>query len=290
VKPKLFSIALVLFAASALHAQKAETRFTFPGIAWGEGYARTAQALRQIGFAPAEAANTEARAFANERGDSLYAAFDDAGGLETMTFAAHVQASDAWSAFNARAQQLREALGEPDSTSTRLAVWRFDSGDQLFLAREGGRLVEFYFSAEAREKLANDLASASQETDDAPAWYAARIRGTRWEPLTVGEQMGVAYDPQRASRLADGTLDVWTRWDHAGYETNDDGSRYDSTVEHMRIDCAGERMMTLQLIEYDGTRVVSTLTPPRPDWEPTVPETLGEQVIQGICSAASGRR
>jgi hypothetical protein len=290
MKSKFISIVLVLFAASALHAQKAETRFTFPGIAWGEGYARTAQVLREIGFAPAEAANIPARAFADDRGDTLYAAFDDAGGLETMTFAAHVQASDAWRAFSDRAQQLRQSLGEPDSASTRLAVWRFDSGDQLFLAREGSRLVEFYFSAEARAKLANDLASASQETDDAGAWYAARLQGTRWEPLTVGERMGVAYDPQRASRLADGTLDVWTRWDHAEHESNDDGSRYDSTLEHMRIDCAGERMMTLQLIEYDGTRVVNTLTPPRPDWEPTVPETLGEQVIQGICSAASGRR
>jgi hypothetical protein len=286
VKPKLLSIVLVLVAASALHAQKPETRFTFPGIAWGAGYARTAQVLRGMGFAPAEAKN----AFANAAGDSLYAAFGDAGGLEAMTFTTHVQASDAWSAFNARAGQLRQALGEPDSTSTRLAVWRFDSGDQLFLAREGGRLVEFYFSAEARAHLAGDLASAPQDADDGQAWYAARIQGTRWEPLTVGEHIGVAYDPQRASRLADGTLDVWTRWDHAEHESNDDGSRYDSTLEHMRIDCTGERMMTLQIIEYDGTHVVNNLTPPGAGWEPTVPETMGEQVIQGICSAASGRR
>jgi len=299
VKFKLCSLllALVLSTAGALHAQKPETeqRLTFPGIAWGEPYARTASVLQGMGFAPAGSRGASARAFANARGDSLYAGFDDGGGLEAMTFAAHLQASEIRGAFDARAQQLREALGEPDSASARLTYWSFPSGDQLFLAREGGRLVEFYFSAEARAKVGEMLAASESEgdevgSDDADAWYAARILNSRWEALAVGTEMGVAFDPATASRLSDGTLDVWTRWDHAEYAENDDGSRYSYTIEHQRIDCSGGRMMTLQLVEYDGTRVVKSLTPPQARWEPTVPETMGEQVIQAICSAASGRR
>jgi len=212
-----------------------------------------------------------------------------------VTFSARfVSENQTIAAFNQRAQEIAGALGAADSTASDLAIWIAASGDELMLARDGIRLVEFYFSIEAAERLMAQVRSEegggekdAAKIDPAGAadgdWLQARIGGSRWSPLIVGDAVAISYDPRTTTPAGRRVYDTWTRWDHADPEQNGAGEPFNSTAEHMKIDCAGRRMMTVQIVQYMDGRVVRTLPVPTPAWEPTVPESMGEEVIDRFC-------
>lgn len=303
MKSRIIAFALTLCAATSLHAQNQSQRLTFPGLDWGERYERTASVLAGLGYSPvaAPAKVTRARAFVNTRGDSLYAGFSDAGELQTMAYIARLGVPQAVSAFNARAAQLRGALGEPDSTSASFSQWLWPTGDQLLLSRENDRLYEVYFSAEAGREIlaaANDEGQGSTRgtgpsrgagPSRASASSGAGDQGDdRWVPVSNNGNLAVYVDKTSAQHLPDGTWDIWTRWEHAAPASNDDGSQYDATVEHQRMDCGGERMLTLQIVEYFRGNAVTSMPNPNAEWEQSVPGTILEDVIKTFCGAVNG--
>ena len=303
MKSRIIALALTVCAAGTLHAQNQSQRLTFPGLDWGERYERTASVLAGLGYSPAAtpAKATRARAFVNARGDSLYAGFSEGGDLYTMTYIARLGMPQAASAFNARAAQLRSALGQPDSASASFSQWVWPTGDQLLLSREDDRLYEVYVSAEAGQEL---VAAANDEGQGAtrgtgPSRGAGPSRasassdaaddaGDRWVPVANNGNLAVFVDKTSAQHLPDGTWDIWTRWDHAAPASNDDGSQYDATVEHQRMDCGGERMLTLQIVEYFHGNAVTSMPNPNAEWEQSVPDTILEDVIKTFCGAVNG--
>jgi hypothetical protein len=279
---RFFSILLAILAIGATRPLSAQNdRLSFPGTSWGDPYARTISGLREQGYTPTPGAASapSTHRFVNTEGDSVLAAYDANGGLEAVTFSARfVNENQTIAAFNQRAQEIAGALGAADSTASDLAIWIAGSGDELMLARDGIRLVEFYFSIEAAERLMAQVRSeegggekgagkadpAVGAADD--AWLQQRIGGSRWSPLTVGDAVAISYDPRTTTAAGRRVYDTWTRWDHAQPEENAAGESFDSTAEHMKIDCAGRRMMTLQIVQYMDGHVVRTLPVPTPAW------------------------
>jgi hypothetical protein len=114
-----------------------------------------------------------------------------------------------------------------------------------------------------------------------------RDAADRWLTLASDARGSMAIDPLRF-RVIDGRPDAWVRV-RFGTPRNFDGIAFISYVEHARINCGDSTVASIALVYYnEAGDAVGSFGPvdPTPErFNKTKPESVGDQLVSGTCTA-----
>lgn len=95
----------------------------------------------------------------------------------------------------------------------------------------------------------------------------------------------LSYLESSIRRYSEGVFEVWTRWVYAGIQpASPGGDPYDNEKRLMRVSCDDQRLGMVSFVEYSGEAVVNEHTNKTVDMKPAVPGSVGESLMQQVCS------
>lgn len=107
----------------------------------------------------------------------------------------------------------------------------------------------------------------------------------RWVPAGESGAFDRYLDRTRIAHQGGGVYRVWTRSVYAQPQTAS-GDAYDNVLSMMDYDCAGRRWRAVQVIQYLRGTVVWTSDDAPAEWEPWVPDSVGETTGETACRLA----
>lgn len=121
--------------------------------------------------------------------------------------------------------------------------------------------------------------------DPAPtAWFRERRPSSRWQPLSLEDSAGVAFDQTRVSRPHAGVIRVWLAWEYL-FPRSFYQFSFNTHMQQVEVRCRTKslRVHTGQFY-LNGAIVAETGIPDAwATWEESVPGSRGETIIEGIC-------
>lgn len=157
-----------------------------------------------------------------------------------------------------------------DGSNAELDVTLPATGRYLIVVTsyEGGETGDYTLSVKASDGTA-------RSSDDGWTLYG-RISGNEAE---------LFYMDASIRRYAEGVFEVWTRWVYAGMQpASPGGDPYDHEKRLMRVSCQDQRLGMVSFVEYSGEAVVNEHTNKSVDMKPAVPGSVGESLVQQVCS------
>lgn len=281
---------LLCYVVAALAPSRGHSQvYTFQDIAWGSSPSEVGSRLISLGYKYDKPSDTGSRnaahQFLSADGARVFARFFD-GTLASLNLRYSVPTPQRAVAFY---EQVRDSLqrfhGFPskiDSTSTYWIGPDTRTGTSLDSVRgmhyvwisHEGPLGDEWITAFV-DSL-GDSAPASKFPDLSPRWHVLHIDGEGRAAIDTDTQLG-----------GEGTRLVWVRWDYSEDRTETSKGktvRYDARMTRQEFDCRGRRTRIADTVLYLDGKVVHTFDPTFTNWSSLLPETVGEAILEGVCS------
>lgn len=114
--------------------------------------------------------------------------------------------------------------------------------------------------------------------------------GERWISAGRSERLALTFDRTRITVISAGTYRIWERRSYLNTQTNSGGDVYDVVLSHADVDCTRARTRLISFVQYLGNKVVKSASAESPDrWQPVVPESIGEALMEAVCAHVRSR-
>jgi len=107
----------------------------------------------------------------------------------------------------------------------------------------------------------------------------------RWDVTHMGHDGWQLADKVRFDKSEWPIVTGWVLFHWVTPHTMKDGKIESFTILRQTVDCAGDRLQLLQIVNYDAKRhVIKSGSTTTPDWNETVPGSLGEALLTDTCA------
>ncbi|HEU4881807.1 MAG TPA: surface-adhesin E family protein [Longimicrobium sp.] len=284
--PSIRHLVSAVLASLALSAPAAAQGFVYRDIAWGSDPQTTTNQLAAEGFALEED-------FAPDEGEVMYTDSENENVIALASFAGDrlVGIRIAMSGENAEElweQSVREgaeALGEPDEEGEWVATWHREGTTFTLMVGESDNGIRFLVAQYAGPGYEEEIQRRMGGTAE-PAEFPALDE--RWVLLRSGADRRTVFDRATVQAMGNRVFRVWLRDDYTVPQV--DNGTFDMELHQVDYDCAARRFRVGASTYQLGGQLVNSDTPPEPsEWFPIPPESVGEQIITGVCRVAEGR-
>lgn len=112
-------------------------------------------------------------------------------------------------------------------------------------------------------------------------------RDGRWQRIDNALSPSIWVDTKTVQTIhGDQQYRVWLKLLFASPQKDPDDKLYAWALDREEIDCKDRKSKSVQVIRYDSLgAVVSSYTFQNPQWEEPIPASIGEAMIDGLCTA-----